>query len=573
MSRKSKKRASVTEQGPFSGIYSRQILRAVVEVLDLGESHVLTSRTARRFLRDSNPNGHNRREFFLALGQTLIDMGFVPDLEPHLPQEMSSAAAYGDVVERAARRWDAFMSTIQSEGTWDVDIVAAGRCFVSLAAVDLGLRLCGLNWLTGMNVRLDEMPLWAEENGIGEILRSRLSDTGLTREQFAARLGVSHTTVDNWLNGRHWPSPEYMYPLALEFVCGDPDIADPLANELRRQFVLSKLCNLLADHLGWDFVFSAVDAASSFARDLSEQVALRFASEKNWQFLAVTLLREGSRFLGAMYILRLLAAGYSDGEWKEAVLAAGVPWELAYGKVQKSGDAPKSAAAGLAQDFLDVVPESEREQALSVREILSADVGFQLDAFIPKGPVPIALQSLSSIFEDVLARRRRLAERFPESPEAHFHLGAQLGQIGKWTGLREFIDEGLVECRIASGLCPQWDAPAVERGIILTNFKAHEEALLELDQAGRKLPETTPHWRFALGYVLMELERFREGLEHLEAVIGVRSDYALAYNYAARCAFMTGDSVKGRRYAKEAHRLGESEEYHAWKRGDYRVRR
>ena len=97
--------------------------------------------------------------------------------------------------------------------------------------------------------------------------------------------------------------------------------------------------------------------------------------------------------------------------------------------------------------------------------------------------------------------------------------------------------------------------------------------MLELEQAGRELPETTPHWRFAMGYALMELERFSEGLQHLEAVIGLRSDYALAYNYAARCAFRAGDGVKGRRYAKEAHRLGKSEEYLAWQRGDYRVRR
>ena len=79
-------------------------------------------------------------------------------------------------------------SRARGRGTWDVDMLSAGRCFAGLAAVDLGLRLCGLNWLTGMNVRLPEIPLWAEENGIGKILRFRLSDAELTREQLAARL-------------------------------------------------------------------------------------------------------------------------------------------------------------------------------------------------------------------------------------------------------------------------------------------------------------------------------------------------------------------------------------------------
>ena len=56
---------------------------------------------------------------------------------------------------------------------------------------------------------------------------------------------------------------------------------------------------------------------------------------------------------------------------------------------------------------------------------------------------------------------------------------------------------------------------------------------------------STPHWWFAMGFVLMELERFSEGLEHLEAVIELRSDYALAYNCAARCAFRMGGRGQG----------------------------
>ena len=169
--------------------------------------------------------------------------------------------------------------------------------------------------------------------------------------------------------------------------------------------------------------------------------------------------------------------------------------------------------------------------------------------------------------------RRRLAERFQSSPDAHFQLGSLLGRVGQRTGFREFVDEGLVECRIAFGLCPSWDAPGVEPGIILTNFGANQEALEELEQVGLDLPALTPHWHFASGYVLTELERFTEGLEHLERVIEARSDYALAYRYAAHCAFRSGDGVKGREYAKTARRLGDSTEFEAWQRGEYRVRR
>ena len=87
-----------------------------------------------------------------------------------------------------------------------------------------------------------------------------------------------------------------------------------------------------------------------------------------------------------------------------------------------------------------------------------------------------------------------------------------------------------------------------------------------------ELPSLTPHWRFTTAYVLTELERFSEGLEYLEAVIGVRQDYALAYQYPAHCAFRPRQGVKGRDYAKVTRRLGYTE-FDAWQRGEYRVRR
>ena len=307
MSKNNKKRTAAPELGPFSGLYSRQILRTVIEALDLGEAHVLRSKTARRFLRDSNPNGHNRREFFLALGQALIDMGFVPDLGPHLPLQVPSSQVYAESIEFAAQRWDAFMSRIQSEGSWDVDMVAAGRRFVGLAAVDLSLRFFALNWVARFNPHLSDIPLWAEENGVGKILRSNLSDVGLNRSQLAARLGVWDTTLDNWLDGRNWPSREYVDPLAEEFAGGNPDMAASLAAELRREFALAKLCDLLAEQVGRDHVISAVDAISRFSHDLSEHVGPRFVPARR------TALR--SHWPCSLWAASFLCLATCSGSW------------------------------------------------------------------------------------------------------------------------------------------------------------------------------------------------------------------------------------------------------------------
>lgn len=130
-----------------------------------------------------------------------------------------------------------------------------------------------------------------------------------------------------------------------------------------------------------------------------------------------------------------------------------------------------------------------------------------------------------------------------------------------------------MECWIAAGLVPGWDAPAVETGIIRANFGDYDGALQELERAQTSLPQATPHLQLTIGYTLTMLNRFAEALEHLEAVLNVRPDYAFAYRYAAQCAFSLGDKTRGLRYAKAARRLGDSTEYTAWSEGAYSSRR
>ena len=110
--------------------------------------------------------------------------------------------------------------------------------------------------------------------------------------------------------------------------------------------------------------------------------------------------------------------------------------------------------------------------------------------------------------------------------------------LGKNLADRNLIDEGILGCKIAAGLLPNWDAPAVEPGIIMANIGDGHAALRELGQAESTLPRPTPHLRFVKGYVLTTLERYSEALEYLNAVIEERPDYASAYDIAAHCAFI-----------------------------------
>jgi hypothetical protein len=86
-------------------------------------------------------------------------------------------------------------------------------------------RLCRLNWITGFDVLLIETRLWAEENGIGRILGARLSDAGLTREQLAAKLEVSDTTMGKLAGWAVLPWRPVRPLLALEFAGEDTGLS------------------------------------------------------------------------------------------------------------------------------------------------------------------------------------------------------------------------------------------------------------------------------------------------------------------------------------------------------------
>ena len=349
-----KRRSSVPKPGPFTGLYSNRILGTVVEALDVKHGP-LTGRTARRFIRGFPVNEYNRKEIFAALGQALMDLGIVPGLPTSLPSKVPSARVYGDSMAFAARSWDSFMSVIQSESSWDVDMKSAGQCFLRLAAVDVSIRLFALSWIAGIEMRLSGIPLWAEENGIGRVLRVRLAESGLTRDQLAARIEVSPTSVDNWLDGRNWPNDQYVEPLARVLAGGDEAASRPLAMELRRQFSLARLCEVLSGAVGRDLVISAVGAVSRLASALSESVGPRIVSEKEMTVLRRRLFLMGSQSPIVSRLLRAVAIELPDEQWRTAVVAATMPWELAYGEILRSEGGSRRAAAGLAQDFLDVV--------------------------------------------------------------------------------------------------------------------------------------------------------------------------------------------------------------------------
>ena len=554
----------------MDGLYSGRVLCAIVQALDI-EDEVLDSRTARRFFAGESVHEYNRNQIFDAFGRALITRGLAPETLDDLPEDLPMASVVGMSVMMACGQWDHLMAHIQGRSGRITDAGGAGTQFLRLVIVDLALRLFALARLNLADLPRVESATWVLENGIGKILRQHLRQAGLTRDQLAARLGVSPTSVDNWLDGKNRPSAGNVTALAEELAsAGGGRGAGELRRELDRQFSLASIAELLATRIGRDLVIELTAKLAEFTKVLSESPDLPRLIGNNPGGVLRNVLILGCAGGSAPDLLSWLAYREADPGWRRDILAGAGSWEAAFERVSMMHIGSRSAA-GLAQDISDLLSgATEADQCVNeaLRREASARVDFAPDSAVNEN----GLELFAARLKGGIDLRRSLARRFPQSPQAHHQLGSFLGMLGKNLGDRKLIDEGILECKIAAGLLPNWDAPVVEPGIILVNVGDGHAALRELDQAESILPRVTAHLRFIKGYVLATLERYSEAMEYLKAVIEERPDYAPAYESAAHCAFVSGDKTNGRRYAKIARLLGMSAEFNAWKDGLYSSR-
>ena len=547
---------------PLLTVYSGQIIGAVVKALDI-DHEALNSRTARRFFGGQPVNEHNFTQIFLAMGEALVDGGIVPEPPVFRQYDASTSKIIAAAIARVAYRWDNLVGTMLSHsGRTDAPGPAAVG-FLRILTVEMALRVFALLRLAELEPDLPETPLWAQENGGGQLLRAMVGQARLTRGQLAEYLEVSETTVDNWLDGIHRPTPEHIAAIAIALADRiDGATAQRLEQDIRRQFAFAQLADLLVQLIGRDQVLELSAALFRFIRLINQDV-----SEMNRPPVTESCreeydaLQHGAANLSTHTLLRNLAMLELDANWKRDIMATMVPWEVSFQAVAMTNSGTRDAT-GLSQDIKDVAHDVtyEGEFEISAR-ITTESNSIDYDRF-SRGDLTLLFHQCKS----GIAIRRAMVRDFPANPNAHFQLGSFLGMVGKHLYNRDFIDEGVDECRIASSLLPEWDNPRVEIGIILANYGAYDEALAELELAAALLPQPTPHLQYATGYTLMMLSRHDDALAEFEAVIAARPDYALAYRDAATCAFALGSARQGVHYAKTARRLGEPDAYNAWQR-------
>ena len=523
----------------------------------------------------------------------MVALGLVPDVDwrsrdEGFREDLETSDVLADVIGLMCDCWDMLMERVQSESVQVVDVCGAGRKFLRLVTVDVSLRMFALARLAEVELPDSHVPLWARSNGAGQILRELQREVGLNRDHLAARLEVWPTTVDNWLDGRNFPSSGYVPILAKELSRGPVAVHD-LELRLRREFELARLAAAVAAVVGWDDVAADVEAASRFVRLMQESDELTALFEemaeadefagfdmpdkpgKIGSFLVPLLVLTGSFAPFAPRLLWSLAKSPEVRDWSDDVYAVASSMELQLRLVAGSHSEGR-AAAGLAQDYFDVVIERTPED-LEAAEAIRTTLSGELKDVFPLTPEMDGVPNPFSVVARSVRLKRSLVRHFTGSADAHYQLGSMLGSVGSRIGDRELVNEGIMECKVAVGMEPRWDAPAVEPGIILCNLEDWDGALRELAKAADSLPRTTPHLWNVRGYALMNAGFLEESLVDYRAVFEARPDFATAWGYAAHCAFSLGNGTEGLKYAKTARTQGDPSVYDAWENGAYRPRR
>ena len=542
-------------------VYSGQVIGAVIDALNIRHD-VLDGRTAKRFFAGEPINEHNHTEILLAIGEVLVENGIIPMPPVFLRDEISMPVFLSAAIARGANRWDKLVSTIQRGSGKTINQEEAIERFIRIVIVDLALRTFAVIRLAEIEPYKPDTPLWAEDNGGGKLLRALTDEARLTRSQLAARVGVTDRAVDNWLDGHNSPTPENISAIANALAGMISGVnSEHLELRIRRHFAFARIADMVASLIGREKALELSEALVRFVWLIAEDVNRMDRPPVNKEFGSeVHILRFGTADPGNNALLRNLAMDEKDPGWKRDIILATLDWNHSF---QWAGGPALSSqsSAGLAED-IPVDSDPDDAEVFSRLKASALDINL-----LPELRGGIA--SLIKIFDNEIALRRELVREFRNSARAHAELGSFLGMVAKYLRNRDLADEGIIECHIASALIPSWDTPAVEPGIILINIGEFKEALRELAQAAKRLPAPTPHLQFSTGYALMSLKKFNDALEHFESVIEARDEYALAYLYAADCAFMLMDRRKGVRYAKTARRLGEPGAFLSWREGKY----
>ncbi len=572
---------------------SGPLLRALAHDLDLFAHNAdLSHRTVRRYFEGARVSAEGSRSAHAAVARAVIESDLLPTALRELVvdgENMPLAARanmVGHFIGAYASSWEALAKLLR-QGPPVAYPRPAMAAALRLLAIDLATRLGAVLWLLEWP-KDHRIPRWfLAPNGPGAYLRDQLKRQEVTRAGFADVVGVNEKTVDPWLDDSTRPNRDHLLRLSHHLELIAP--TRPNANSgtgLRATLFLGYGARALFQRCAG--VVGEREAYELFERTLSnaERVCAfvrlsRHGHDVVRQMMLGTLLCGTSRPAATPwvpFVLRHLHRSEPDPVWRTA-LRAGAQWDAHLLRVAaKLGPITEASRGELARLFgaEPTGDDLERLQRLILadQEELAANPLFAnaVDSLVSQGGeaagTNLRIQAAEVPLSDPLRAielLRHAIEANPTDAEAHFRLGARLGQLGD-------VESSLAELRIAVALRPEWDRPRVEIAIVLGNEGQHEAALEELRKSQIELTEVTPWVKLHVAFELEQLDRWEEALAAYETYLEEQPLDAEALDRAAHLYLVLGKRVPARQRAKQAAMHGISTVLDALESGHYSAR-
>ncbi len=589
---------------------SGRLLGLILSALRLRQAveEVVPKRTLVRVLKGGpGVKPDTRLEVVQATVRALLDDGLLEWWG--LPAEGAEATRDAAVaaLDAALVRWDQAVGTLRSRGPKVPSVAFAALPWVRLFAIEGALRYAAYAVTRG------EPPMSVE--AARALMAGRFFDYllgtyreragGLIREDIAAGANVAESTVDEWLAGKSLPQSESILDLAAVLTDRVPDLDEAEANfHLRVAVAVSELVRWIwavcpQPREGGEFgppraaqfviEFTTAQAIVRFLIDgMMEQHGERLAPDLWALALDGSVTPHGKVVLAAVLdsardsYLRADIEGVVYERWTERVL-------LLYRQIPKPENRQREAALMKKVGLPDMPPEffSFAEEMMSWGAVSPNPGGWHVPAFPPEEEPPageddfVAVMSNESfpnrpdivakhameaqhIHDDpfeALGHHQRLVHQDPESEMYRFWLGCSLAAVGR-------PDEGIIECRIACSLKPDWSLPATEVAIILGNAGRYEDALESIKLTAEQY-EVDGHMAYAYGYILLRLDRLSEAAQWFRRVLDENDAHPEALANLAHCLLLTGERREGRKFAKLAFHAGERQVLEALNAGHY----
>lgn len=567
---------------PYRAPLSGQIIGEIVKLLQLDLGSERVKKNAQRLFRNGRISDAKKFEVFEAIGTAVVDLELIPSLPFMERDKMTLDRTIALCLTMWSEDWDTLVGRMRQLSPPVDRLDLAAVAYLRLAVIDLALRVSAVLWLADIPTPKEGEPSWAQAKGGSDYLKQLIGQAEITHEEFVDKVNVSSTAAENWLYANIRPHSENILMIAETLApLIDGCEAGTLSRKLHLHYILCGIGDYLESHIGRNHV---IELGAAFMRFVSRNLAgLREFSKMPYRKGAmqqVFLLIYGVRFIPSEHLLRALWRQEEDPLWSADLDSAFKPWDQRLTYVLRNlggiddGVQRTHERYGIPKELIEANLEaalrigqsdqtSFHARGATELELIDQLIGDDDPEFAAESLMRLGIQARDSgDFVTAVDLLRKAVARQPDSSWYHFHLGGALGELG-------VVEEGILECQIATQLDDSWELPKVEVGIILLNADRPQDAREHLEAVAQNDADPSPHLAVNLGVARRRTGDPKGALEMLEQAIEKQPDNGLALDNAAHCAFVTANSKWGRSLVKRASELGYDETYQAWRDGKY----